>query len=82
MVACPLCVLGLPEEEHTPENWKRLTTDPEWAAEVDAFNQQHPGVRLDEPPIGSAADEDGYLKWLDEVFRTLPRPRTPESGEG
>lgn len=48
MVACPLCVLGLSEEEHTPENWDRLGTDPEWAAKVDAHNQQHPGVLLDD----------------------------------
>jgi hypothetical protein len=48
MVACPLCVLGLPEEEHIPANWERLNTDPEWRAKVDAYNKQHPGVLLEE----------------------------------
>lgn len=44
MAACPLCVLGIPEEEHTPENWDRCGTDPEWAARLEAHYREHPGV--------------------------------------
>ena len=45
MVACPLCILGVPEEEHSPERFGAIT---EAEREIiDAHNHEHPGVLIE-----------------------------------
>ena len=46
MAGCPLCILGLTEDEHTQENWNRAATDPEWSAIIYARWAEQPGVLI------------------------------------
>jgi hypothetical protein len=32
MVACPLCVLGIPQERHTPRAWIEFAQNENWQA--------------------------------------------------
>lgn len=44
MVACPLCILGVPEEDHSPERFASIT--PEEREIIREHNKKHPGVVL------------------------------------
>lgn len=44
MPACPLCILGLPQEDHTPEAWFELARNQAWQALVAKHWLEHPGV--------------------------------------
>jgi hypothetical protein len=44
LVACPLCILGVPEEEHSPERFASITDEERKV--IAAYNKLHPGVIL------------------------------------
>ena len=44
MVACPLCVLGVPESEHSPERFASITEEEREI--IRQHNLKHPGVIL------------------------------------
>lgn len=46
MVACPLCILGIPEEEHTRERWSLITEEEREI--ITAHWRANPGVLLDD----------------------------------
>lgn len=49
MVACPLCILGIPQEDHTPDAWFAYAANPLAQAVVARYNMDHPGLL---PEIG------------------------------
>lgn len=74
MVACPLCILGVPEEDHSPERFASITEEEHKI--ISEYNKKHPGVIL------SDTEELEYRNRRTAAVLADARKRAGEEGIG
>jgi len=74
MVACPLCILGVPEEDHSPERFASITEEEHEI--ISAYNKLHPGV------IISPEAEAEYRARRTAAVQAEARKRAGDEGIG